>query len=61
MVSSVLDQSTVTDSTHAVQVEIAADGAHGSGRIAVRVDEVQRRPPVAVDMTLGDSDTESGG
>ena len=33
--------------------------AHGSGRIAVRADEVQGRPPVAVDMTLADSDTES--
>ena len=49
MVSSVLDQ-------HAVQVEIAADDA---GRIAVRVDDVRGRPPVVVDMTLADSDTES--
>ena len=53
------DQSTVVDSTHAVQVEIAADDAHGAGRIAVRVDDVRGRPPVAVDMTLADSDTES--
>ena len=59
VVSSVLDQSTVMDSTHAVQVEIAADDAHGAGRIAVRVDDVRGRPPVAVDMTLADSDTES--
>ena len=60
VVSSVLDQSKVMDSTHAVQVEIAADDAHGAGRrVAVRVDDVRGRPPVAVDMTLADSDTES--
>ena len=59
VVSSVSDESTVTDSTHAVQVEIAVDGAHGSGRIAERAVEVQGRPPIAVDMTLADSDTES--
>ena len=44
------------DSTHAVQVEIAADDA---GRIAVRVDDVRGRPSVVVDTTLADSDTES--
>ena len=59
VVSSVLDESTVMDSTHAVRVKIAADDAHGEGRVAVRVDDVQGRPPVALDMTLADSDNES--
>ena len=34
VVSSMLDQSTVMDSTHAVRVEIAADDAHVAGRMA---------------------------
>ena len=59
VVSSMLDQSTVMDSTHAVQVEIAADDAHDARRIAVRVGDVRGRQPVVVDMTLADSDTES--
>ena len=39
--------------------EAAAEGAHDSGRIAVRVDEVRRAPPVVMDMIAVDSDTES--
>ena len=54
----VLDSVTVRI-TQAVHMEAAVEGAHRSGRVAVRADSVHRAPPVAVDMTVADSDTES--